>query len=1452
MNRAEKFEDEKRRIIESCFSKKDPDGSQIESYITHIRITEDGQYPSNPPPPSAAPENKKPRVIIVAVRKSGRVRVHKARENNNGSFSIGKTWNLDDLTGLQSYTHFQPSTQEEQQHKTCAADTGFIVSLGKNYYWQAASSREKDFFIGSLVKIFRKYTGGRLPELVGFSVQEQESLLGGARTPSAPTSAPRTPVNATQATPPIPSLPPSQPKSPYATQASNREGNRAPSRNGYAQSASESARAPSREAFRSASRERTRTPSRDRYGSDRPDFAPRKRPSEDQMSAISAQVPPLKPRPQFSGQSSQSSLPMQRSPNPTESNANGLINQAAQVNDEALRKLNGIPFKGSSSELNGKTEDLEPRQSPGLTRRSPDIRRDRPSSRDSGQESLPERRRPPFLGQQKSIQSDNSRYVTPVGTPGARREESRAPSRGSERSVSTKDEPPVPPVDSRGYFPSTAKTETAAPPTAAPSDTASLRSGKSDRVAKESPAEEPSPISPPPETPVEEHRPGLGPMIKKRSGKDIANQFRKAAAAANAFKPRAGGAGQRLMAQKEKSGDEPDGITGVVPAPLFRGMSNDSPGPLSSEPATPDTEKERPMSPAMKQVPPTPKVQIQRKATEDVVKEIENEKRTTRDGSPEKPRSRSPGRRRRQLQDTRINKYCAALGFDAKVLEGRGGDFDDLLSELGWDGKLALDDKIENLEANVRREIGRAQASGWLGHIEQQEGKLDQLGRLMHKTMEECDELDGLLTLYSHELNTLAEDVAYIEAQGQGLQVQTANQKLLQKELQNLLSTISIPPADLRELKQASLGSPAGVEAAEQSLSALYKALITIDPDIRQNKKKADAAGRDRSGVGVYADTELGQMRAVKEKKEEYRETTDMFLRRFGQYMTMAFKMAEQKTSENLEHLRSSQTTPTTQLESRVYDPARHELWMYNALMLFVREVNTYEWQTLVTTYETYIKSNFHEQFRENTLAWKRLAKKPTGEEQDLLFTAQEKEKESDGITATAARKLTVKRGKTVRAGGIRPPFDDKQEGRLEPFETFSGALERQAKLISEEQNFCVSLFHMNSITSSDFVDIANAERPELRRLPDLANNSSYDPDREMAKMVENMMDNMFSTWLNDIQSLADWALKNDPLQGIGIILSLEQSIAAFEETNQEYISRTLQKVHDRLVGLFHRFVDEQIRAIEDTKVKVKKRKGIISFMRVFPAFSTIVENMLPDNSSTRQDFEVRFIINDSYAKILKAMWESLSFIAKETPGMASDQTRHGGGAGDPEDKEALNYHILLIENMNHFVEDVETRGLVVLEEWRDKANHDLFDHMRQYTDAVIRRPLGKLLEFIESTEALMKQIPEGTPYTSIASRPSHSRSTARKIIGTYDIKEVKKGIETLKKRVEKHFGDTIEDLAGQSNRGLVGKVLKECSDRYADAHERVRNIVKTVYEGQSQGMDLDWRKEEVNAMFRR
>jgi exocyst complex component 1 len=207
-------------------------------------------------------------------------------------------------------------------------------------------------------------------------------------------------------------------------------------------------------------------------------------------------------------------------------------------------------------------------------------------------------------------------------------------------------------------------------------------------------------------------------------------------------------------------------------------------------------------------------------------------------------------------------------------------------------------------------------------------------------------------------------------------------------------------------------------------------------------------------------------------------------------------------------------------------------------------------------------------------------------------------------------------------------------------------------------------------------------------------------------------------------------------------------------------------------------------------------------------------------------------------------MWESLNFIAKDNQAGGSSGQSSAPASGDPEDKEALNYHILLIENMNHYIEEVETHHNVVLEEWADKANHDLFKHLTQYTDAVIRRPLGKWLDFLESTEALMKT---NDSYASIANKPSHSRSSAKKVLNSYDVKEVRKGVEALKKRVEKHFGD-VDDPALMS-KSLITRVFDECGTRYAHAWDRMKAIIDNVYDG---SLEIDWRKEEIVAMFKR
>jgi len=1495
--RAARFEDEKKRIIESCFSKRDQEGMQLESYITHVRVVEDAMYPSSPPPPNSEATNKKNRVILVAVRRSGKVRVHKARENPSGTFSIGKTWNLDELVSIQNFTSIVPTNPQQHTEKQWAADVGFIVNLGKPYYWQAPTSKEKDFFIASLVKIYRKYTGGKLPELPGYTPQEIAQLTGvppGQPTPVLKGPPSPNPQASVSIAPSIPPLNPNRPQSSHSSHPPSRETNRVEPQ--------ERDRSYMRNEHRPATRDGQRPPSQDSTrASPRSDWPGASHYAASLMARQGGEQPVPSIIPEHLQQatqrpeSSQSSLKqINQQGEPLGSKPNGFSAPPLAPVNPARRRFGPVQSQESFRSAGG-SEALSSSSRPSTA--TTDGRTPEPaaSRQTGGPELLPERKgpAPEVRPNQPSIHSrTTSDAATPVATPSRLRDAKAAMTPSEDQT-----QPPPPPLPQRGAaqpqtdrFAGPALSEESQqqpPPPLLPQRPAQQKETEPLKDSTSSTADadhatstvtstaamtEPSEVTLA-RKPEEEHRPGLGPMIKKRSGKDIANQFRKAALAATAFQPRQGGAGARLkaMQEKENTSNEPDGITGVVPAPLLRGTSSNSVRSATTDlPSPGGAGKDNPTTPPINDVVPPPplpppKVQIQRTATDDGVKLAEAEPAVQEEpskteeraaaASPERPRSRSPERKRRQRQEAEIEKYCSSLGIDPQVIEGRGADFNELLTEFGWDGRLPDQHKVEDFEADIRREIGRAQASGWLGHVEQQEGKVQELARAFDKAIAECEELDGLLTLYAHELDTLHEDIEYIEAQSQGLQVQTANQKLLQGELQSLLKTLTISPSDLRALQSAPIETSDGIQAVERSLALLYRAMMTIDPEIRQNKiRQAEASSTDRTGVGVYADTELGQMRAVRQKKDEYREETLMFLRRFNQHMTSMFKLVEQRSSEDNSGSLASASTASLSLKG--HQASRQELWVYNAMMLFVREVNSYEWQTLITSYEMNAKSTYQEQFRDYVMVQRKTARKPTGDEPDFLFTSQEKDKGEDysSLTSTAARKLTVKRGKTVKTSALRhQTVGDKRDGRPEAWEVFNYVLQQQAKAISEEQNFIVHFFHLNSQSNTDFAEIISSHPPEQRRLPNLNAKQSYDPDRNMARIVQQVVDGIYAFWATDMQALVEWVLKTDQLQGVGLLYALEQCLTTYEETNQEYITRTTRSLHDRLTGLFRKFVDEQVKAIEETKVKVKKRKGVISFMRTFPLFTGVVETMIPKEFAHQEAPEVRFIVNDAYTKLLKAMWESLNFIAKDNPASAgSGPAVHSTAptSGDPEDKEALNYHVLLIENMNHYLEEVDTHRNVVLEDWAERASRDLLTHLTQYTDAVIRRPLGKWLDFLESTEALMKTTDS---YASIANKPSHSRSAAKKILAAYDVKEVRKGVDTLKKRIEKHFGDA-DDLsttaaASTSSKSLVSRVFDECGTRYAHAHDRMKTVIERVYDS---SLEIDWRKEDVVTMFRR
>ena len=1425
-----------------------------ESYITHIRITEDAAHPSTPPPPSSAPDNKKPRIVVVAVRSTGRVRMHKARENNNGSFSIGKTWNLEDLSAIESFAHPDPNAPPPKQNfYQWAGSVGFVVTISKPYYWAAATSKEKDFFVASLVKIYRKYTKGQVPDLRGFDPRDVEQMLGLAPGQhQAPRSSPavqdrQTPQNTPPPRPPFaeqhrPSSQDSRPRfrptpengdtippgglQPQARPSQDKGMRQRPSRERMRAPSREPMRAPSRDPGRAQSREPTQrgaAPPPLNNGpppGTRPRLTPKSSRAELQQpittdspnasfassirsNPVVSDQPPLhfnqtNEQPgtlaparaegrQHSYQSvrSERSIQSQRSHEstaaPTEvSMFTSTLNQWKPPSREASPTRQPSPRKPRIATV----EQTEPRPSVFETlknQRQPGAVGQRdiepsitPPDRGPADIQVPPERKRPFMAGGRTYSGPNDPDSEALRPPPLSTSRNVSGASTNISTVATVGRPSSP----RGlgiekFLPQQTISDSA--PGAfydKPTDSSADVSSHAPLDDTQLEMREPEPVQAPtipsvqseesqaalPEprdvlSDEEEHRPGLGPMIKKKPGPKLADALRKAAAAQGAFKPRAGGAAERMRALAEAAGkgQGPDGINGVVPAPLRKQSVDIDRSELPVSPVKPEfppsvaeaVHESEPRSTESELLPKVAKetrqahTPIDGAAVEGYFPQPEPEKQ------PEEPQVSvpAPEPRRPKRRSAQQENHLRSLNIDPRLLDGRGIQFESILSDFGWGSGLLKGRQLEDLEADLKRELGRVEAGSWLGHLEQKDDRVDVVDQMLDRAIAECDELDGLLTIYSAELSTLNEDIAFIEAQSQGLQVQTANQKILQTELQKLVETISISPRQLEPLRHGDFSNPEALMSVESSLLLLYKAMATIDPSVRSTNALS------RSGPGLDA-SDVGTMNALQEKRNAYMRESAEFCQRLMRYLDNTFSLVLAAAKPSLVQHPGGIGNATMKLNGSGFNLARANLWQFSPLLLFTKETNMPAWQSTLRTYHTKARPLYNDVFRDNTNNWKRGARTAGSEATELLFTSVEKET-PEGLTSTA-RKLTVKRSQTLAksfrsagTGSDKPTAVDRaQPGRMAPFEVFNGVLEEQVPLISMEQNFIVDLFHATSLENIDFADAVVANVPEARMGSDLTTRRLMEPDRAMARRVSDTMEETFGFWKDELRALMEWANAGDPIQGVGVLTVLALHAYRLQETSQEFLLHNLNEISSRLQTLFQKFVDEQIHAIEDTKVKIKKRKGVIAFMKIFPLFSNAVESTY---LSAARDYDghaavlgARQLIDDAYIRINRAMWDSLKVIARESPTAtgvaASATTAHGL---EYEDKEILNYHILLIENMNHYIEEVDDGGKEgsVLAEWKAKALMDRAEHMEEYVGRVVRRPLGKLIVSVYSSQ---------------------------------------------------------------------------------------------------------------------
>ncbi|EGF77307.1 hypothetical protein BATDEDRAFT_91658 [Batrachochytrium dendrobatidis JAM81] len=792
-----------------------------------------------------------------------------------------------------------------------------------------------------------------------------------------------------------------------------------------------------------------------------------------------------------------------------------------------------------------------------------------------------------------------------------------------------------------------------------------------------------------------------------------------------------------------------------------------------------------------------------------------------------------------------------------------------VLSDFNWQasGDAAA------LEARLFSELQALEAAN-VHDIIQSESQANIVVNEIEQALSELTQIDDWLSHYTSLLDSMGQDVHQIETQNKGMQVTSTNQQCLLTSVEKLLGSLRISGYTLEVLRNEPLDSPDGVRECE---SAVQKLMNIINTKL----------------------TDMGDMAVIKERKALLQGYANDFAKRLCGYLLETFsKLADfyLQDKARISQKGSLKLYAHESLEQKLFKFQNLLRWLkdidarahHELQMAYVKEIirpyrrETQEFIEILKTQHTQRKITQEEMdflfsgqgvsvssaasnaiksairsgtsnlgntsdrngpsggIKQKLESWKPNRKK-LGKAFDFSGQSGSHSTGDDGLKESPSKPGLYELGSLKNSSrvGSSASLDLSPEERMTPDEerfnilpaAVGHALLKMVNIMVREQNFIIDFFSI--IKSSELSNAASTLQISAEATSsilsvslqswqeDLGRPREPVKDPKAQKRIQEMMEGIFEDTREQLLGTIESGLKYDQSFSVGMMVHIEFYTKEYANTSHVFVINLLENLQKRTSAIFEKFVIEQIKAVEDTKVTLRKRGGILPFVKTFPRFVDRMETML-----SNWDGIARKTVDKAYSRIIKSIFETLDAVAQQ----AGNDSK-----ANSEEKDSLNIHILNVENMHHFHAEVRARKVPGLDNFAKQAKV-LYDvNLEAYCKVVIRKPLGKLLEFFEGIEGLLKTGPiEEVPY-----HIQYSKSAVKDIIRKYPGKEVKKGLEALYKRVDKHF--TEEE-------GLLQVVWRGIQEEFTRQLRRYEELIAKCYPEVS--VRLDFTMEELLGFF--
>ncbi|XP_043546553.1 exocyst complex component 1 isoform X3 [Chiloscyllium plagiosum] len=685
------------------------------------------------------------------------------------------------------------------------------------------------------------------------------------------------------------------------------------------------------------------------------------------------------------------------------------------------------------------------------------------------------------------------------------------------------------------------------------------------------------------------------------------------------------------------------------------------------------------------------------------------------------------------------------------------------------------------------------------------EKQVNILMQLLDEALKEVDEIEHKLSSYEEMLQSVKEQMDHISQSNDLIQLSNTNNMKLLEEIEFLVNYLDLSKGHIKALTDGDLSSSKGIEACTNAAEALLQCMnVALRP------------GHD-------------ELQAVKQQQQQFKDLREQFARRLANHLNNVF--VQQFTQTLTLHYRrasyhsvsghdqsSTLAQHSVELSLPKHLPFHRDLLRYAKLMEWLKNTDHEKYEGLNKNYVDYISRLYEREIKE----FFEVAK--------IKMTGTSKEGKKFGLHGSSGKltgstsslnKLSVQGSGNRRSQssslldmGNMSASDLDVADRTKFDKIFEQVLSELEPLCLAEQDFISKFFKLQqspALPGSVVADSTDVDGLLLSRQHTLLGDRHLLPsEKEEAGIIRSMMIKVFrciEPELNNLISLGD---KIDSFNSLYMLVKMSHHVWTAENVDPaSFLSTTLGNVLVTVKRNFDKCILNQIKQMEEVKISKKSKVGILPFVSGFEEFAELAESIF-------KIAERRGDLDKAYTKLIRAVYNNVEKVANESQKTPRD--------------------VVMMENFHHIFSTLSRLKIACLEMERREAKQKYTEHLQFYVIYSLGQPLEKLNHFFEGIEA---RVAQGIREEEVSYQLAFNKQELRKVIKEYPGKEVKKGLDNLYKKVDKH-------LCEEEN--LLQVMWHSMQDEFIRQYKHFEGLIARCYPGS--GITMEFTIQDILEYF--